>query len=78
MKELLAKAGAAIKAAFAKLNLRTLVLAGIKAQAILAVKEHGDELQEKVKKAVAEKGPDVIDGIFDEAQRKIEAKILAL
>lgn len=42
------------------------------------VQEHGDALQEKVKKEVSGKGPDALDVVFDRAQELLIARINAL
>lgn len=68
----------ALKAAMRKLNVREILLAGAKAQAIKVVQEHGDKLQESLKKAIVERGPDAIDAVLDESQAALIAKIQAL
>ena len=67
-----------IKAMAAKLNLREMLLAGAKLQAIKIVQEEGDKQQEALKKAIAEKGPDAIDAVFNASQAALIARIQAL
>ena len=67
-----------LKALAAKLNLREMLLAAAKERAIAIVQKHGDELQEKLKKAIVEKGPAAIDAVLDDSQAGLIAKIRAL
>lgn len=45
---------------------------------IALVQEHGDDLQESLKKALLKGGPDALDRVFDAAQALLVARIQAL
>jgi len=49
-----------------------------KRKAIKVIQELGDEMQKKVKLALEEKGPDAIDAVFDECQKKAIDRIQSL
>jgi hypothetical protein len=75
---MLKQAYEAIKGAAKSLNLRQMILAGAKEKAKALVIKHGDRLQERIKKALAERGPDAVDAAIDGAQALLIAEIESL
>jgi len=74
-----------LKGALASLSLKALwgwlrkkALAQLKEKLIEAIQKEGDQLQEQVKKAVLEKGPDAVDSVFDDSQKRIIEAIRSL
>lgn len=67
-----------LKAALRRLNPLNLLKAALKKKALKVVQVEGDKLQEKVKKALLEKGPAAVDAVFDEHQEKLKKLIEGL
>lgn len=42
------------------------------------ITSYGDELQDKIKKAIVEKGPEAVDEVFDSMQKNMIDRINAL
>lgn len=57
------------------LSPRKILLSFVKPALINLVVEHGDKLQEEVKKAIATGGPGAVDKVFDAAQAAMVEKI---
>lgn len=67
-----------LKALLKALNPLAALKATVKAAAIKAVEEEGNQLQEAVKEAIRKEGPQAVDKVFDAAQAALKARIEAL